>query len=106
MAIHKVMEQQTISISKVGITMTLNVRTSIQAVANPLYDCYNLKASLVETTDLPAALIILFQLALFLLDKPSHDDDDKRLAQHVTYVHMCSKHPDLEHKPLDPALVW
>jgi len=77
MAIHKVMEQQTISISKVGITMTLNVRTLIQAVANPLYDRYNLKVSLVETTDLPAALIILFQLALFLLDKPLRDDDDK-----------------------------
>jgi len=104
-AIHEVMEQQTISISKAGITTMLKVCMSIQAMANPLYDCYNLKVSLVETTDLPAALIILFQLALFLLDKPSCDDDNKQLAQHVTYVHMCSKHPDLKHKPLDLALV-
>ena len=60
MAIHKVMEQHTISISKAGITMMLNVCTLIQAMANLLYNHYNLKASLVEATNLPAALIILF----------------------------------------------
>ncbi|KAI9511111.1 MCM2/3/5 family-domain-containing protein [Russula earlei] len=103
-AIHEVMEQQTISISKAGITTTLNARTSILAAANPLYGRYNPKISPVENINLPAALLSRFDLLFLLLDKPSRDDDE-RLAQHVTHVHMYNKHPDLEYEPLDPALM-
>ncbi|KAJ5787727.1 hypothetical protein N7457_002717 [Penicillium paradoxum] len=94
-AIHEVMEQQTISISKAGITTTLNARTSILAAANPLYGRYNPRISPVENINLPAALLSRFDVMFLLLDTPSREGDEE-LASHVTYVHMHNKHPETE----------
>lgn len=101
-AIHEVMEQQTISISKAGITTTLNARTSILAAANPLYGRYNPKLSPVENINLPAALLSRFDVLFLILDKPSRESDE-RLAAHVTYVHMNNQHPQMETETVDPA---
>jgi DNA replication licensing factor MCM7 len=103
-AIHEVMEQQTISISKAGITTTLNARTSILAAANPLYGRYNPKVSPVENINLPAALLSRFDVMFLILDTPSREDDE-RLAQHITFVHMYSTAPELEFEPVDPKLM-
>ena len=92
-AIHEVMEQQTISISKAGITTTLNARTAILAAANPLYGRYNPRISPVENINLPAALLSRFDVLFLILDTPSRDIDEE-LARHVTYVHMNNKHPE------------
>ncbi|KAL7792902.1 MCM2/3/5 family domain-containing protein [Trichoderma ceciliae] len=93
-AIHEVMEQQTISISKAGISTSLNARTSILAAANPVYGRYNPRISPVENINLPAALLSRFDILFLLLDTPSRDTDEQ-LAKHVTFVHMNSRHPDL-----------
>ncbi|CAJ2501234.1 Uu.00g040870.m01.CDS01 [Anthostomella pinea] len=93
-AIHEVMEQQTISISKAGISTTLNARTSILAAANPIYGRYNPRISPVENINLPAALLSRFDVLFLLLDTPTRDGD-AQLAKHVAYVHMHGKHPDL-----------
>ncbi|GJE87066.1 MCM family DNA replication licensing factor [Phanerochaete sordida] len=103
-AIHEVMEQQTISISKAGISTTLNARTSILAAANPLYGRYNKKLSPVENINLPAALLSRFDLLFLIVDKPSRDEDE-RLAQHVTHVHMFNAPPELEYETIDPLLI-
>lgn len=85
-AIYEVMEQQTVSIAKAGITTTLNARTSILAAANPLYSRYNVKKSLLENVHLPSALLSRFDLLFLLLDRPTIETDTK-LANHIAYVH-------------------
>ncbi|WVO15363.1 translation elongation factor Tu [Cryptococcus depauperatus] len=103
-SIHEVMEQQTISISKAGITTTLNARTSILAAANPLYGRYNPRISPVENINLPAALLSRFDVLFLILDTPTREDDE-RLAQHVCYVHMYNTHPELDFEPIEPTLM-
>ncbi|KAI8056161.1 MCM-domain-containing protein [Syncephalis plumigaleata] len=103
-AIHEVMEQQTVSISKAGITTTLNARTSILAAANPAFGRYNLRRSPSENINLPAALLSRFDILFLILDRPTHEEDE-RLAEHVTYVHMHGRHPEVDFDILDPEMI-
>lgn len=90
--IHEVMEQQTVSIAKAGITTTLNARTSILAAANPLYGRYNQKLKPHENINLPAALLSRFDLLFLLLDQVN-ELNDVMLARHVATVHKTLKAP-------------
>ncbi|VDM52675.1 unnamed protein product [Angiostrongylus costaricensis] len=104
-SIHEVMEQQTISIAKAGIMTTLNARVAIIAAANPAFGRYNPKRSIEQNIDLPAALLSRFDLLWLIQDKPNRDGD-RRLASHITYVHMNSKQPEIEGmKPIDMRLI-
>merc|ERR1711953_1134590 len=94
-AIHEVMEQQSISIAKAGITTTLNTRTTVLAAANPKFGRYNPFKSPVENIDLPPALLSRFDLIFLLLDVVDMDKD-KQLALHVTKVHSSYNVEDVD----------
>jgi len=103
-AIHEVMEQQTISIAKAGITTTLNARASILAAANPAFGRYDKRRSPEININLPAALLSRFDL-LFVLVDTADVDSDTALARHITYVHQNDKHPALDFEPFSSALL-
>jgi len=97
-AIHEVMEQQTISIAKAGITTTLNARASILAAANPAFGRYDKQRTPETNINLPAALLSRFDLLFVLVDTPSLDSDIA-LARHIAFVHQHKKHPSLDFLP-------
>lgn len=98
------MEQQTISIAKAGIITTLNARAAILAAANPAYGRYNIKKSAEANIQLPAALLSRFDLLWLIRDK-SDAENDLRLAQHITYVHMNGVQPQTTITPIDINLM-
>lgn len=103
-AIHEVMEQQTISIAKAGITTTLNARAAVLAAANPLNGRYNKRRSISENVDLPNSLLSRFDLMFLLLDKADMSND-LALARHVLHVHRFKKNPEMSFEPLRPTAV-
>ncbi|GAB2226452.1 hypothetical protein Droror1_Dr00022260 [Drosera rotundifolia] len=103
-AIHEVMEQQTVSIAKAGITTSLNARTAILAAANPAWGRYDLRRTPAENINLPPALLSRFDLLWLILDKADMDSD-LEMARHVVYVHQNRESPALGFTPLEPSLL-
>lgn len=91
-SIHEVMEQQTVSIAKAGITTTLNTRTTVMAAANPAFGRYDVRRSPAENINLPAALLSRFDLLWLMLDRPN-PEADLSLAHHVLTVHKDGRAP-------------
>ncbi|KAL3103384.1 hypothetical protein niasHS_002570 [Heterodera schachtii] len=102
-AIHEVMEQQTISIAKAGIMTSLNARTSIIAAANPAFGRYNPNKSIEENIQLPAALLSRFDLLWLIQDVPDREAD-RKLADHITYVHRKGEQPQADFEPINMKL--
>jgi DNA replication licensing factor MCM7 len=91
-SLHEVMEQQTVSIAKAGITTTLNARASVLAAANPAYGRYNTNVSVQKNINLPASLLSRFDLQFLLLDR-AIPETDAALAKHVGAVHRFGEAP-------------
>ncbi|KAK9930733.1 hypothetical protein M0R45_027761 [Rubus argutus] len=103
-AIHEVMEQQTVSIAKAGITTSLNARTAVLAAANPAWGRYDLRRTPAENINLPPALLSRFDLLWLILDRADMDSD-LEMARHIVYVHQNKESPALGFTPLEPSVL-
>ncbi|KAJ7542087.1 hypothetical protein O6H91_10G089200 [Diphasiastrum complanatum] len=103
-AIHEVMEQQTVSIAKAGITTSLNARTAVLAAANPAWGRYDMRRTPAENINLPSALLSRFDLMWLILDRADMDSD-LAMARHVLHVHQKCEPPKLDFDPLEPSIL-
>jgi len=69
-ALHESMEQGSISISKAGITATLNTRTSIIAAANPSLGRFDDYKAAADQLDFTSTILSRFDLIFILKDRP------------------------------------
>ncbi|TNJ26469.1 DNA replication licensing factor MCM5 [Giardia muris] len=99
-ALHEAMEQGTVSISKAGISATLNTRTSILAAANPVLGRFDDFQRASDQLNFSTTILSRFDLIFLLRDRPS-EELDGLIVDQIADIGMHGLHLPRDAVPRD-----
>jgi replicative DNA helicase Mcm len=102
-ALHELMEQQTISISKAGIVSTIRAECAVLAAGNPETGYFKQGEPIPDQIKLPKALWTRFDLIFVYCDVPE-PEKDQNIARHILRNHNLGEMIQNKSKSKSPVV--